>query len=147
MRLRRAVKPGLPKPHLQSCLTESNAPVHSKERYNPDSPEELAEFTRQLHANLAYLACSNPDIAWGLIRSIRFVKVEDKVEWKLRQIEYGFGNGDSVEIKQNPRSGLEVLLSKHLDDCDCKGLQNLSEQEKREIREPDSLDGEAGPMF
>jgi uncharacterized protein YjbI with pentapeptide repeats len=111
-RLQRASLPGAPKLSLQSCLADSNTPLIFEKRYDPQKPQKLADFKKQLQDYLAQLACASPKIAHGVINQI---PKED--------------NSDSS------RKGLEVVLIERLADPKCAGLQGLSLEDKKRLQE------------
>ena len=101
-----ASRPGAPKLRLQSCLAQSDTPLDCEKRYDPENPDELAAFKKELHDYLGKLACESPWIAQGLIKQV------------------------PTEKSDSSRQGLEVVLKKGLDNKKCAGLQGLSQEMK-----------------
>ncbi len=103
-RLKKATQPGFPAPTFDSCLVSENSPIKYTNRL--DGPE----YTAQLHAYLADLACKSPDIARGIIRQIR---------------------KDEFYDSASSRIGLKPILRKRLQAGNCNGLNGLTDEEKR----------------
>jgi uncharacterized protein YjbI with pentapeptide repeats/FtsH-binding integral membrane protein len=132
-RVVKASRQGVTKMKVQSCLAEPNTPLVCATRYDPQKPEELADFIRQLQAYLGGLACESPEIALGLMRQIPGYS-----EVGGRYIAGGFG-----DLKQplpsfmeyfESRQGLDKLLKERLADPSCAGLQGLNPEEKKKLQ-------------
>jgi hypothetical protein len=107
-RLKKANQPGFPAPTLDTCLISENSPIKCTNRLVEP------EYTAQLHAYLADLACKSPDIARGIIQQIT--------------------NAESYNTT-SARIGLKPILRKRLQAGNCKGLNGLTDAEKRELLE------------
>jgi uncharacterized protein YjbI with pentapeptide repeats len=116
-RIKYASLPNATKIHLQSCLAPEDTPLICKKRFDPAKPDELHDFTRQLHAYLSKLSCESPEIARGIIRQV--------------PQKHQLSKTDST------REGLGVKLKQLLNDKDkkCMGLQNLTVEEKSQLRD------------
>jgi hypothetical protein len=116
-RLAAASRPGASQLRLKSCLARSDTPLicgkrYGGKRYDPENPEELAAFKKELHDYIGKLACESPEIAQGLVRQI------------------------PQEESDSSRQGLEVVLKNLLDDKnkECAGLQGLGQEWKDKLR-------------
>lgn len=77
--------------------------------YDSRQPEEVDQFTQQLHPSLVSLACTSPHVAWGIIQQSL-----DK--------EKGLS-----------RNGLAEVLRKQLDAKECRGMRELSADKKKQL--------------
>jgi uncharacterized protein YjbI with pentapeptide repeats len=111
-RLKKATQPDAPKLRVQFCFAEGGVPLICAKHDDPEKPDELKAYAHQLYTFLSQLACKSPNIARGIIR-----QMPDKK-----------GTGSS-------REGLGVELKKRLGDEDCIGLQDLSAEEKKKLRD------------
>jgi hypothetical protein len=112
-RLGAASHPDAPQLRLQSCLARPDTPLVCDKRYDPEKPEALAAFKRELHEKLSKLACESPWIAQGLIEQIKEAK--------------------SLE-EDSSRQGLAEVLKNLLNKKECRGLQGLSQEWKDELK-------------
>uniref|UniRef100_Q3AR89 Uncharacterized low-complexity proteins-like protein n=1 Tax=Chlorobium chlorochromatii (strain CaD3) TaxID=340177 RepID=Q3AR89_CHLCH len=110
-RIKKATAPHGEIPYFESILAEKNTPLRYKKCYNAENSAERRAFTKQLHPYLVSLASQSPEIARGIIQQIPI-----------------------SEPNTSSRKGLAAELAKHLNDPKCKGLYELRDDEKEELR-------------
>ncbi len=112
-RLKWATKPGAIVPTFASCLIDQKTQPKCHQAYGATNLDQQHEFTQQLHAVLATLACENEYAAHGIL-----IQIPDS----------------SLRKKDSTRAGLAtVLLARLKSNPACPGLSNLSPKFKAEL--------------
>jgi uncharacterized protein YjbI with pentapeptide repeats len=102
--------------HFESCLAPKDTLLVCPNRFDPNIPDKLHDFTKQLHKYLGKLACESPEIAHGILEQIP-------------------GLGTDPTAVSETRRGLEIELKWLLNDKSCIGLQKLTDEEKSRLRD------------
>ena len=102
-----------------SCMIQGSsaeaAGIRCAKRFNADDPGDMLDFTEQVHADLAELACEAVHVARGIIRQLP--KSTDRKDGSARE-------------------GLNSVLARRLNaDEPCHGLNELTKQEKDSLSE------------
>ncbi|MEZ5575947.1 MAG: hypothetical protein R3F44_10020 [Candidatus Competibacteraceae bacterium] len=134
-RLDAAAKPGAEALPFDSCLTDQKSQLKCKQTYDAIDPDRRQEFMTRLHESLVTLTCEDTDIARGILRQIRYVRLR------------------SSDGPDSTRIGLAaVLLARMKDNEPCPGLAGLSAEDKAELeriakRKPNDSKRQRRPML
>ena len=110
-KLKSRIHPNLPLPTLDSCIVSTGTPL------NCSNPLQEPGYTELLHTYLVELACTSPYIAHGLI------------------IQSDRSYTDFIINGKASRFGLASKLLERLDSENCRGLSELSDIEKENLRQ------------